>query len=176
MILIWRGRYSFKRDEYHLWWLILELTINHWRRLRPKWFSGIRSRLLPQRCWVWFPGNAWSFPLMEKEVEDIGTQWLGWQPNLVKEARHVSYSASNTEAFFQNRDFGIGNLKTGNTGINTGFESKNYSVFFIETGFFFIGKRFFLLNSMFYMLLLGRFFLIICSQKAKGIQSIIFKW
>jgi hypothetical protein len=34
MILIWRGRYSFKRDEYRLWWLILEITINHW-----KWYS-----------------------------------------------------------------------------------------------------------------------------------------
>jgi hypothetical protein len=27
-------RYSFKRDKYHLWWLILEITINHWR-----WYS-----------------------------------------------------------------------------------------------------------------------------------------
>jgi hypothetical protein len=48
MILIWRGRYSsradaifirwkrysFKRDEYHLWWLVLEFKINHWR-----WYS-----------------------------------------------------------------------------------------------------------------------------------------
>jgi hypothetical protein len=78
----------------------------------------------------------------------------------LKSAISVYTSASNTEAFFQNRDFGIGNLKTGNTGINTGFESKNYSVIFIETGFFFIGKSNALLNSMFYMLLLGRLFLI----------------
>jgi hypothetical protein len=30
-IFIRRKRYSFKRDEYHLWWLILEITIDHWR-------------------------------------------------------------------------------------------------------------------------------------------------
>jgi hypothetical protein len=27
-------RFSFKRDEYRIWWLILEITINHWR-----WYS-----------------------------------------------------------------------------------------------------------------------------------------
>jgi hypothetical protein len=47
------------RDESLRWIFCGELPSG-----RPKWFSGIRNRLLPQRCWVRFPGNAWSFSLM----------------------------------------------------------------------------------------------------------------